>query len=112
MMIVLWGVMGCADSRDSAHDAGADGAVDPDGALDGAAPVVGPDGTVGVCCPLETPGCNCFSTGGWAPDLSSCPRLCDLPPQDYEIRDDPHGCGEYVFSGSPSGCCLCPPDAG
>lgn len=98
MALAFVAALGCSESRDVS--------------VDGSTPVDGPDGAVGVCCPLETPSCNCFSTGGWAPNLESCGGICDLGPTDYEIDEDAYGCEQYRFVGSPRGCCGCPPDGG
>jgi hypothetical protein len=47
----------------------------------------------GFCCPIETPSCNCFRNGGWAPedDLNRCGGTCDLAPP-MEIILESHGC--------------------
>lgn len=77
-----------------------------DTGVDAGDPVVGPDGAVGICCPVSS-SCDCSYKGGWAASLEACPRVCDQGPGEGTDTDE-YGC-EYVF-GSYS--CLAPPDMG
>lgn len=83
----------------------------PDSSLpDSAVPVGG-----GVCCPRDTPSCDCTALGGWAPSLDECnlQGICDAWPPDFTEGVDSHGCPYWSPGGSPeSGCCLCLPEDG
>jgi hypothetical protein len=72
--------------------------------------VSGPDGAVGVCCPVGVPGCSCPAPGGWAPSRSACPMsgACDYSMVGYDT--DEWGCQILTFGG-PS-CLELPRDAG
>lgn len=90
-------------------DAGMDGGAEP--ADEGV--VVGPDGAVGLCCPVSPAGaCGTYDLGGWADDASSCDlrQLTDVHADDLRLMDDEYGCPRWREVDR-SVCCLCP-DAG
>jgi hypothetical protein len=103
----------------TAHDLGIDQADAPPS--DGDAPESPVDGhddvaetsetSEGVCCPTETPTCDCFSLGGHAASVSQCPfqRICDATPINWEMGTDSFGCAQWVKTKDPGDSCLRPP---
>ncbi|WP_257456172.1 hypothetical protein [Archangium lipolyticum] len=81
-----------------------DGGMGDGGSTLQAAPMGG-----GFCCPIETPSCSCFRTGGWVAtdDISKCDGICDGAPP-YTRTVDSHGC-EVVAIGGTNSCNPTPP---
>ncbi len=59
--------------------------------------VVGPGGALGVCCPQDTPSCECIRTGGWAPSLAACSTSCNVA--NWNPAWDSWGCPIFVDGG-------------
>lgn len=74
-----------------------------------AVPACGDDSLEAVCCPLEVPTCDCFSTGG-SRDLSEespfrqCAGLCDAEPDGWEEYTDSNGCPALRWVGGTGSC--------
>src|SRR3954471_24355099 len=45
-----------------------------------------------VCCPIETPRCDCFGLGGTRRSDGVCPNICDAAPINWQMRTDGNGC--------------------
>lgn len=71
------------------------------------APDTAPDAV--VCCPIEEPRCDCFSTGRRDPLTGMCMRLCDVAPVGNVREVAADGC-PYWRTTSQS--CLSRPDGG
>lgn len=74
--------------------------------VDATTPVVGPDGAIGLCCPVSN-SCDCSYKGGWALTIADCPRVCDQGPGEG-TRTDEYGCNEIYGNYT----CFGPPDGG
>ena len=78
--------------------------------------MIGPDGALGVCCPMDAPSCNCTQLGGWglAGDGGCTRSVCDAWPDDFERQVDEWGCPYWTHADpfEETGCCLCFGDAG
>ena len=86
---VLLGACDDADTSEQELDAGVDAGVDASVASQlPPAPTGG-----GFCCPVESPSCNAFKTGGWVAvdDPSRCLGVVDMAPP-YERVVEEHGC--------------------
>jgi hypothetical protein len=98
---------GCGDDSGSAGDSAVlDTSADTGGgdtSMDAAVP--GPDGALGVCCPIVE-SCDCTPKGGWAPSLAECTGPCDVAPGGTTEPDE-WGCPVYSNSESCNA-----PDAG
>lgn len=92
------------DSGAGTPDMGADAGTDL--GRDAGDVVLGPDGAVGLCCPVSL-SCDCSYKGGWAPSLETCGQTCDQGPGEGTQTDE-YGC-EYVYGSYP---CLVLPDMG
>jgi hypothetical protein len=62
-----------------------------------------------VCCPIEEPRCDCFSTGRRDPLTGMCMSICDVAPVGNVREVAADGC-PYWRTTSQS--CLSPPDGG
>lgn len=81
------------------------GGVFPDAKEEGLVPA--PRGG-GFCCPIASPTCDCFRTGGWIlRETDMCPTTCDLAPVNTRITTDEHGCQSLD---GPESCLTPPPD--
>jgi len=56
-----------------------------------------------TCCPIATPSCGCFATGG----SGICSSLCDAPPVGWSRSTDENGCP--IWEGGPPGGSSCLP---
>lgn len=128
LAVLFVGAFGCNGT--SSADAAAPDSLGADAAPDQTAsdsdapetPVDGHDDTAetsdapgGVCCPTETPSCDCFALGGHAAMVSQCQvqRVCDATPINWEMRTDSYGCAQWVKTKDPGDSCLGPrPDSG
>ncbi len=68
------------------------------------------DGPI-ICCPLETPSCNCFHIGGSPDTAGECASICDAEPDGWVQEFDESGCPVLRAVGG-TGSCLELPDAG
>jgi hypothetical protein len=57
-----------------------------------------------VCCPIETPTCDCFGLGGTRNGNDACPKICDAAPINWQMRTDSNGCPILVQDPGGGGC--------
>jgi len=61
-----------------------------------------------VCCPIQTPSCNCFQIGGSPDPFGRCPAICDAGPMNWKMSTDANGC-PLLVQDPPGASCLVPP---
>ena len=62
-----------------------------------------------LCCPMETPSCECFQTGARDALTGSCQRICDAAPTGVTRMMGADGCPYWRTSAAS---CLRPADSG
>lgn len=85
-------LVACSPSEsDGSADGGAVDVAQAGDVVDAPEAAVQPDAAP-MCCPMETPSCECFQTGARDPLTGNCQRICDAAPTGVTRMTGDDGC--------------------